>query len=346
MKKALITGITGQDGSYLAELLLAKGYEVHGIIRRSSTVVKTRLDHILHDPHQQHLKLIMHYGDLSDGSNLHRLIAEIRPDEIYHLGAQSHVRVSFDIPEYTGDVTGLGTLRLLETIRHADFPVRFYNAASSEMFGNATDFPITEQTPFHPSSPYAISKLYSYWMKINYRESYGLFAVNGILFNHESPRRGETFVTRKISRSFARIHAKLDEGLWLGNLDAKRDWGFAPEYVEGMWKMLQADSPDDYVLATNETHTVREFVEETARCFGYDIVWEGSGTDEIGKDRTTGNILVRIDPRYFRPTEVDVLLGSAAKAKEKLGWEPKTTFKALVQIMADAERAALEQNNH
>jgi len=338
MKKALITGITGQDGSYLAELLLEKGYEVHGIIRRSSTVVKTRLDHIFQDPHTKNLKLFMHYGDLSDGSNLNRLLKDIRPDEIYHLGAQSHVRVSFDIPEYTGDVTGLGTLRLLEAIRDVDFPVKFYNAASSEMFGNAKTLPITEETPFRPASPYAISKLFSYWMTVNYRESYNLFAVNGILFNHESPRRGETFVTRKISRGFARMHAGLDTLLYLGNLDAKRDWGYAKEYVEGMWLMLQVEKPDDYILATNETHTVREFAEETARFFGYELQWKGSGVDEIGFDATSGKELIHIDPRYFRPTEVDVLLGDASKAKKLLGWEPKITFTELARLMAEAEQ--------
>lgn len=341
-KKALITGITGQDGSYLAELLLEKGYEVHGIIRRSSTVVKTRLDHLFHDPHQKGLTLFMHYGDLSDGSNLNRLLAEITPDEVYHLGAQSHVRVSFDIPEYTADVTGVGTLRLLEALRDFDHPVKMYNAASSEMFGNAPEMPITEKTPFRPASPYAIAKVFSYWMTVNYRESYGMFATNGILFNHESPRRGETFVTRKISRGLARVYAGLDEALYLGNLDAKRDWGYAPEYVEGMWRMLQADTPDDFILATNETHTVREFAEETAKALGSAIEWEGEGDKEIGKDATTGKTIIRIDPRYYRPTEVDVLLGDASKAKQKLGWEPKVTFAELVKIMAEAERDALK----
>ncbi len=342
IKKALITGITGQDGSYLAELLLQKGYEVHGIIRRSSTIVKTRLDHLYQDFHTKGVKLLLHYGDLSDGSNLNRLLQSIQPSEIYHLGAQSHVRVSFDIPEYTGDVTGMGTLRLLEALRDTALPVRLYNAASSEMFGNAPELPITEKTPFRPCSPYAISKVFSYWMTVNYRESYGLFACNGILFNHESPRRGETFVTRKISRAFARINKGLEDVLFLGNLDAKRDWGYAPEYVEGMWRMLQADTPDDYILATGETHTVREFTELTAKFFGYDLSWEGSGAEEIGKDRASGNVLVRIDPRYFRPTEVNVLLGDATKAKKTLGWEPTVKFAELVEIMAKAEADSIE----
>ncbi len=336
-KKALITGITGQDGSYLAELLLEKGYEVHGIIRRSSTVVKTRLDHIFQDPHQKNVRLFLHYGDLSDGSNLHRLLTQIKPDEIYHLGAQSHVRVSFDVPEYTGDVTGLGTLRLLDSIREAELPVKFYNAASSEMFGNATDFPITEATPFQPASPYAVSKLFSYWMTVNYRESYNLFAVNGILFNHESPRRGETFVTRKISRGLSRIHAGLEETLYLGNLDAKRDWGHAKDYVKGMWMMLQADKPDDYILATGATHSVRDFVEEAAPYAHMDIAWEGTGVDEVGIDKKTGKTVIRIDPRYFRPTEVNTLLGSAEKAKRLLGWSPSVDFKELVRQMMESD---------
>lgn len=337
MKKALITGITGQDGSYLAELLLEKGYEVHGIIRRSSTVVKTRLDHIFQDPHTKNLKLFMHYGDLSDGSNLNRLLKQIRPEEIYHLGAQSHVRVSFDIPEYTGDVTGLGTLRLLNSIHETKLPIRFYNAASSEMFGNATDFPITEQTPFHPASPYAAAKLFSYWMTVNYRESYGLFAVNGILFNHESPRRSETFVTRKISRGLARIHAGLEDTLYLGNLDAKRDWGHAKDYVRGMWMMLQMEKPDDYILATGETHSVREFVEKAAPYADIDITWEGTGINETGVDRKTGKTIIRIDPHYFRPTEVHTQLGSAEKAKHILGWEPAIHFTELVEEMMQSD---------
>jgi GDPmannose 4,6-dehydratase len=340
IRRALITGITGQDGSYLAELLLEKGYEVHGIVRRSSTVAKSRIDHLYQDPHEPGARLFLHYGDLSDGSNLNRLLAKIAPQEIYHLGAQSHVRVSFDIPEYTGDITGIGTVRLLDAIRETHVPTKLYNAASSEMFGNAPALPITEETPFRPASPYACAKVYAFWMTANYRQGYDLFAVNGILFNHESPRRGETFVTRKIVRAFARTQKEKEHVLFLGNLDAKRDWGYAPEYVEGMWRMLQAAAPDDYILATNESHSVREFAEEAAPYFGYEIAWSGEGIDEIGKDRRTGKILVRIDPRYFRPTEVGELRGNAAKAERLLGWKPRVRFKELVQRMAEAELSA------
>ncbi len=336
-KRALITGITGQDGSYLAELLLEKGYEVHGIVRRTSTVFKTRIEHLYQDPHQENTKFFLHYGDLSDGSNIRRLLHTIQPDEIYHLGAQSHVRTSFDIPEYTADITGLGTLRLLEAIREANLQPRFYNAGSSEMFGNTTDLPITEKTPFAPRSPYACAKVFSYWSTVNYRESYNLFAVNGMLFNHESPRRGETFVTRKITRGLARIAHDQEQCLYLGNLNAKRDWGYAPEYVEGMWRMLQADTPNDYVLATGEAHSVREFVEYTASYLNMDIEWQGEGTEEIGIEKQTGRTIIKIDPRYFRPTEVDVLLGDASKAKTLLQWEPKTSFEDLVRIMTEAE---------
>jgi GDPmannose 4,6-dehydratase len=323
-KKALVTGLTGQDGSYLAELLLEKGYEVHGIIRRSSSFNTDRIEHLYHDPHETGPKLFSHYGDLADPVALTRLIYEMQPDEIYNLGAQSHVRVSFEIPEYTMDVTGLGALRLLEAIREAGVKTRFYQASSSEMFG-ATPPPQDENTPFHPRSPYAVAKVASYWATVNYREAYGMFALNGILFNHESPRRGETFVTRKITRAVARIKAGMQDKLYLGNLDAKRDWGYAKEYVEGMWRMLQADEPEDFVLATGETHSVQEFL---------DVAFAHAGL-EIGDH-------VEIDPRYYRPSEVDALLGDAAKAKEKLGWEPQVKFEELVQIMVDADVEALE----
>jgi GDPmannose 4,6-dehydratase len=323
MKKALITGITGQDGSYLADLLLNKGYEVHGIIRRASTFNTARIDHLYKDPHVHGVHLFLHYGDLADSLNLTRLIDRTGPDEIYHLGAQSHVRVSFDIPEYTGDVSGLATIRILEAIREAKVPARFYQASSSEMFGKVQEVPQTERTPFWPRSPYAVAKVYAYWATVNYRESYGMHASNGILFNHESPRRGETFVTRKITRAVAAIKKGKQKELYLGNLDAKRDWGYAPEYVEGMWRMLQRAESDDYVLATNETHTVREFVEAA---FGHaGLSWQD---------------FVKYDPRYERPAEVDLLIGDPAKAKEKLGWEPKVRFQELVQIMVDADLAA------
>lgn len=337
MKKALITGITGQDGSYLAELLLEKGYEVHGIIRRSSTFNTSRIDHIFQDPHESHKRLILHYGDISDSSNMSRIIEKVQPDEIYHLAAQSHVRVSFDIPEYTGDVTGLGTLRILDAIRESGVKTKFYQASSSEMFGLVQHVPQTEETPFYPRSPYGVAKVYGYWITKNYRESYDLFACNGILFNHESPRRGETFVTRKISRGLARIKLGLDEMLYMGNLDAKRDWGYAKDYVEGMWMMLQQEKPDDYVLATNETHTVREFIEVASKRLGFDIEWQGEDVDEVGIDRNTGKIIIKIDPVYFRPSEVDLLIGDPSKAKKIMGWEPKVKFKELVEIMVDAD---------
>lgn len=318
-KKALITGITGQDGSYLTELLLSKNYEVHGIIRRSSSFNTGRINHIYQDPHIMGNRLFLHYGDLSDGSNVNQLIKTIKPDEIYHLGAQSHVRVSFDMPEYTGNVTGLGTLRLLDAIRESGIPTKFYQASSSEMFGLAPP-PQNEQTPFHPRSPYAIAKVYAYWATVNYREAYGIFACNGILFNHESPRRGETFVTRKITRALADIIAGKQDKLYLGNLDAKRDWGYAPEYVEAMWLMLQQTKPDDFVIATGENHSVREFLDEAFGLVGLD--WQD---------------FVEIDPRYFRPSEVDNLLGDASKARKILGWQPKITFKALARIMLEAD---------
>lgn len=337
MKKALITGITGQDGSYLAELLLEKGYEVHGLIRRSSTFNTDRIDHLYRDPHLKETRLFLHYGDLSDASNISRMLEKIKPDEIYHLGAQSHVRVSFDMPEYTGDVTGLGTLRILDAIRESEIKTKFYQASSSEMFGLVQEVPQKETTPFYPRSPYGCAKVYAYWITRNYRESYDLFACNGILFNHESPRRGETFVTRKVTRGLARIKLGLDNCLYLGNMDAKRDWGYAEDYVEAMWLMLQQDKPDDYVLATGETHTVREFVEVSSKILGFDLEWQGSGVEEIGVDKNTGNTIVKIDPKYFRPAEVDLLIGDYSKAKKKLGWEPKVKFKELVKIMVDAD---------
>lgn len=343
MRKALITGITGQDGSYLAELLLEKGYEVHGMIRRASTFNTERIDHLYQDPHINGVRLFLHYGDLSDGSNISRLIGKIRPDEIYHLGAQSHVRVSFDIPEYTGDIDGLGTVRILDAIKDSGVQTKFYQASSSEMFGKVLEVPQTEKTPFYPRSPYACAKVYGYWITKNYRESYGMFASNGILFNHESPRRGETFVTRKITRGLSRIVCGLEDTLYLGNIDAKRDWGYAKDYVEGMWKILQVDSPGDYVLATNETHTVREFIGEAAAILGIELVWEGSGVNEEGKDARTGKTIIRIDPKYFRPAEVDLLIGDPSKAKKELGWEPKTKFRELVKLMTNADFSAAQR---
>ncbi len=323
-KKALVTGLSGQDGSYLAELLLEKGYEVHGIIRRSSSFNTDRIEHLYHDPHETGAKLFSHYGDLTDPVALTRLLDELQPDEIYNLGAQSHVRVSFEIPEYTLDVTGVGTLRLLEAIREAGVTkTRFYQASSSEMFG-AMPPPQNEETPFHPRSPYAVAKVTSYWTAVNYREAYDMFAVNGILFNHESPRRGETFVTRKITRAVARIKAGLQDKLYLGNLDATRDWGYAKEYVEAMWRMLQADEPEDFVIATGETHSVQEFV---------DVAFAHAGLEQGDH--------VEIDPRYYRPSEVDALLGDASKAKQKLGWEPQVKFKELAELMVDADIEAL-----
>ena len=325
MKKALITGITGQDGSYLADLLIGKGYEVHGIIRRASTFNTARIDHLYRDPHVNGVRLFLHYGDLSDSVHMTKLLYELQPDEVCNLGAQSHVRVSFDIPEYTADVTGVGTIRILEAIRESGVKPRFYQASSSEMYGKVQGVPQTEATPFWPRSPYGCAKVFGYWATVNYRESYGLFASNGILFNHESPRRGETFVTRKISRAAAAIKLGLQKHLYLGNLDAKRDWGYAAEYIEGMWRMLQADQPDDYVLATNETHTVKEFVQEA---FGHvGLEWEK---------------YIEYDARYERPSEVDLLIGDPSKAKRQLEWEPKVRFKELVQIMVEADLARLK----
>jgi GDPmannose 4,6-dehydratase len=336
-KIALITGITGQDGSYLAELLLEKGYEVHGIVRRSSTFNTSRIDHIFQDPHESHKRLILHYGDLSDSSNLSRLIASVKPDEIYNLGAQSHVQVSFEMPEYTGDVVAIGTLRILDAIRETGIKTKFYQASSSEMFGLVQQVPQTEETPFYPRSPYGVAKVYGYWITKNYRESYDMFACNGILFNHESPRRGETFVTRKITRGLARIHLGIDDTLYLGNLDAKRDWGYAKDYVEGMWMMMQHDTPDDYVLATNETHTVREFIELAAKELGFDLEWRGEGLEEEAVNAKNGKVIVRVDPRYFRPAEVDLLIGDPAKAKKAIGWEPKTSLQQLAKLMVESD---------
>lgn len=337
MKKALITGITGQDGSYLAELLLEKGYEVHGMIRRSSSFNTGRINHIYQDIHEKKRTLHLHFGDLSDSSNIGRLLEKIQPDEIYNLGAQSHVRVSFDIPEYTADVTGIGTLRLLDAIRETGIKTKFYQASSSEMFGKAVELPLKETTPFHPRSPYGVSKVYAYWITKNYRESYGLFASNGILFNHESERRGETFVTRKITQALSRIKNGSSEKLYLGNMDAKRDWGHAKDYVYGMWLMLQHKEPDDFILATNETHSVREFAELAAGHLDFDIEWSGTGLSEKGVDKKTGKTIIEIDPKYFRPAEVDVLLGDYSKAKNAFGWEPKIKFEELVKIMTLAD---------
>lgn len=333
MLKALITGITGQDGSYLAELLLAKGYEVHGVIRRSSSFNTGRILHIFEDPQKKDARLRLHYGDMMDSSSLNHLVRTIRPDEIYNLAAQSHVRVSFDMPEYTSDVAALGTLRLLDAIREADFVTRFYQASSSELYGEVLQTPQTEATPFNPRSPYAIAKQFAYWITRNYRDSYGLFASNGILFNHESERRGETFVTRKVTRGLVQIKTGKTDTIFLGNLDAARDWGHAEDYVRGMWLMLQAEKPDDFVLATGETHSVREFVEEAARHVGMEIGWEGKGLEETGVDRVTGKTVIRVDPRYFRPSEVERLLGDASKAERVLGWKPVIGFQELVRRM-------------
>ena len=359
MKKALITGITGQDGAYLAELLLEKGYEVHGIKRRASLFNTHRIDHLYKDPHAPDRRMILHYGDLTDGTNLIRILQQVQPDEVYNLGAQSHVQVSFDSPEYTADVDGLGTMRLLEGIRllGLEKKTRFYQASTSELYGLVRETPQTEKTPFYPRSPYACAKLYAYWITVNYREAYGIFACNGILFNHESPTRGETFVTRKITRALARIYLGLQDCLYLGNIDSLRDWGHAGDYVKMQWLMLQQDEPDDFVIATGEQHSVREFVEVAARELGIAIKWEGSGINEKGINPANEKTLVAVDPTYFRPTEVDTLLGDPTKAKEKLGWEPKITFEELVTEMVreDLEeakrdelcrRAGFKVNNH
>lgn len=348
MKKALITGITGQDGSYLAELLIEKGYQVHGIMRRSSSFNTERIDHIYQDPHEEEKKLVLHYGDLTDSSNLNRILEKVVPDEIYNLAAQSHVGVSFQVPEYTADVDATGTLRFLDAIKETGIKSRFYQASTSELYGKVQEIPQTEKTPFYPRSPYAVAKMYAYWITINYREAYDIFGCNGILFNHESPRRGETFVTRKITRAVTRIALGLQQKLYLGNLNAKRDWGYAPEYVEGMWRMLQQETPEDFVLATNETHPVREFVDHAFGRLGISLEWQGTEDNEKGvvteiaseSPQTAikvGDTLVEVDPNYYRPTEVDLLIGDYALAKEKLGWQPKVTFKELVEIMVDAD---------
>ena len=337
-KVALITGITGQDGSYLAELLLEKGYEVHGIIRRASTFNTKRIDHLYQDPHEEDVRLFLHYGDITDSSNLNRLIEKIQPTEIYNLAAQSHVGVSFDSPEYTAEATGVSTLRILDAIRESGVKTKFYQASTSELFGGLPETaPQSEKTPFYPKSPYGVAKLYSYWITVNYRESYDIFACNGILFNHESPRRGETFVTRKITRAAAAIHLGMQDKLYLGNLDAKRDWGHAKDYVEGMWRILQQDKPQDYVLSMNETHTVREFVELAFAELGYEIEWQGEGVNEKGIDKNTGKVLVEVDPRYFRPAEVELLWGDSTKARTELGWEPKYSFMDLVKEMVQSD---------
>jgi len=345
MKTALISGITGQDGSFLTELLLDKEYEVHGIIRRSSSFNTFRIDHIYNNPEMLNKRFFLHYGDLTDSSNLNRLVEKINPDEIYNLGAQSHVQVSFEVPEYTAEVDGIGTLRFLDAIKETGIKTRFYQASSSELYGLVQETPQTEKTPFYPRSPYAAAKLYAYWVVVNYREAYNLFACNGILFNHESERRGKTFVTRKISVAVAKIMLGYQEKLLLGNMDAKRDWGYAPEYVEGMWRILQTDKPDDYVLATGETHTVREFVEEAFGVLDEKIQWKGKDEAEKGYLVSNGKEVVGINPRYYRPTEVDLLLGDATKAKEKLGWVPETKFNELVQIMVNADYKKIKERN-
>ncbi len=334
MKTALITGITGQDGSYLTEQLLEKGYVVHGMIRRSSSFNTGRIDHLFGNPN-----LHLHHGDLTDSSNLNRMLEKVAPDEIYNLGAQSHVKVSFEVPEYTAEVDAMGTLRFLDAIKEVGLKdkTRFYQASTSELYGKVQAIPQNEKTPFYPRSPYAVAKLYGYWIIVNYREAYGIHASNGILFNHESPRRGETFVTRKITRAAGRIKEGLEEVLVMGNLDSKRDWGYAPEYTDAMWRILQQDEPDDFVCATNETHTVREFIDLTFKQLDMELEFQGEGVNEVGIEKKTGKVRVKIDPKYFRPTEVDLLIGDYAKAKEKLGWEPKTRFADLVKIMTEAD---------
>lgn len=345
-KKALITGITGQDGAYLAEFLLEKGYIVHGIKRRSSLFNTDRIDHLYRDQHEKDVRFFLHYGDMTDSTNLIRIIQQVQPDEIYNLAAQSHVQVSFDTPEYTANADGLGTLRILEAIRilGLEKKTRFYQASTSELFGLVRETPQKETTPFYPRSPYAVAKLYGYWITVNYREAYGMYACNGILFNHESPLRGETFVTRKITRAVARIKLGLQHKLYLGNLDAKRDWGFAKDYVEAMWLILQQDQAEDFVIATGNTTKVRDFVAEAFKEIGIEIEWQGSGVDEKGLDKATGKVLVEVDPRYFRPTEVELLLGDPSKAKAKLGWEPKTTLAELVSMMVQEDLKCAERD--
>ncbi|HOC37162.1 MAG: GDP-mannose 4,6-dehydratase [Bacteroidales bacterium] len=344
LKKALITGITGQDGSYLAELLLGKGYEVHGVIRRASTFNTQRIDHLYSDRHNKDVSMFLHYGDMTDTSSLNRLLEKVAPDEIYNLAAQSHVKVSFEVPEYTAEVDGIGTLRFLDAIKDVGLRTRFYQASTSELYGLVREVPQNETTPFYPRSPYGAAKLYAYWITVNYREAYGIFASNGILFNHESPRRGETFVTRKITLAATRIKAGLQDKLYLGNLDARRDWGYAPEFVEGMWRILQHDTPGDFVLATGETHSVREFVELAFKLIGMDVEWKGVGINETGVDKNTGKVVVAIDPDYYRPTEVDLLVGDASKVDKLLGWKPKVQFEELVEIMVKADWDRLSIN--
>jgi GDPmannose 4,6-dehydratase len=346
MKRALIIGITGQDGSYLAELLLDKGYEVHGMKRRSSSFNTDRIEHLYQDPHVANRRLILHYGDLTDSTNIIRLVQEVQPDEIYNLGAQSHVAVSFETPEYTADCNGLGVLRLLEAVRilGLQHKTRFYQASTSELFGKVRETPQSEKTAFYPRSPYAVSKLYAYWITINYRESYGMYACNGILFNHESPVRGETFVTRKITRSLARIRLGLQDCLYLGNMDALRDWGHARDYVEMQWRMLQQDLPEDYVIATGVQYSVREFIERCAEHLGMELEWEGAGVDEKAYDADSGKCVIAVDPRYFRPAEVDTLLGDPGKAARQLGWRPRVTFEELVREMTEADLRLAEQD--
>lgn len=345
MKKAFITGITGQDGSYLSELLLEKGYEVHGLLRRSSVMNISNIEHLYLDPHIKDAKFFLHYGDMTDSSNLINLFQKIQPDEVYNLAAQSHVRISFDTPEYTADVNAIGPLRLVEAIRSQGMTdrVRLYQASTSEMFGKVAESPQTESTPFHPRSPYGIAKMYAHWLMLNCREAYNMFASSGILFNHESPRRGENFVSRKVTIAVAKIAKGLQDTLYLGNMNAKRDWGYSKEYVEAMWLMLQQDAPQDYVIATGETHTVREFTELAFKEVGIDIVWQGEGLDELGVDAKTGKVLVKIDPYYFRPTEVDLLIGDSSKAQRELGWKPKTTLHELVRMMVASDVKKLDQ---
>jgi GDPmannose 4,6-dehydratase len=346
MRTALITGVTGQDGSYLAELLLSKGYQVHGIVRRSSSFNRGRIDHLYGQGTPESGRFFLHYGDMLDTSSITRLLEKIVPDEIYHLAAQSHVKVSFELPEYTAQVDALGTLRILDVLRETGLKSRFYQASTSELYGKVQETPQSESTPFYPRSPYGVAKLYAYWLTVNYRESYGIFASNGILFNHESPRRGENFVTRKISIGVARMRRGLQDCLVLGNLDAKRDWGYAPEYVEGMWQVLQHDTPEDFVLATGRCFSVREFAERALARAGFDVSWSGSGVDERGIDRKTGRVLVQIDRDYYRPAEVELLLGNPSKAKRLLGWEARTSFEQLVDIMVDADLAATPSAAH
>lgn len=348
MPTALVTGITGQDGAYLAEFLLAKGYEVHGVKRRSSLFNTARIDHLYQDPHEENVRFKLHYGDLTDATNLIGIVQEVKPDEIYNLGAQSHVQVSFETPEYTANSDALGTLRLLEAIRilGLEKTTRFYQASTSELFGKAQEIPQRETTPFYPRSPYAAAKLYAYWITVNYREAYGLHASNGILFNHESPLRGETFVSRKITRAVARIALGLQRKLYLGNLDAKRDWGHAKDYVEAMWLMLQQEKPDDYVIATGRTHTVREFATLAFRELGFELIWEGKGVEEKARNSKTGEVLVEVDPRYFRPTEVELLLGDPSKAKANLGWIARTTFEELVKEMVASDLERFRKERH